>query len=196
MKTITIIFWTAFIFGLLIPTASASLGVFKQGECISLYQFCDDCTYVNLTQIQYPNGTVLTINEAMTKNDVDYNYTFCSTNDLGNYYYTVKGNPDGVTDTERLKFEVTPSGQSGNSNIVFFIFIIVLIYGITFIGFFGRNIPVTILGGMAMMFLGVYLISQGIIIYRDNLTNYIAYLTLFTGVITSFWAIFEQFDIF
>ena len=180
----------------LINSASADLGTFKQGDCISLYQFCDDCSYVNLTTIQYPNGIIETINQEMTKNDVDYNYTFCSTNDLGDYYYVVKGDAGGSIVTERLDFSITPSGRGGNENIFFFIFVILLIYGITFLGFFGKNIPITILGGMAMMFLGVYLVNEGIIIFRDVLTNYIAYLTLFVGVITTFWAILEQLDIF
>ena len=92
-------------------------------------------------------------------------------------------------------FQVTPSGQSGNENTVFFIFIILLLYGITFTGFFGKNIPITILGGMAMIFLGVYLINHGIIIYRDNLTNYIAYLTIGVGAVCSFWAGLEQLEV-
>ena len=92
-------------------------------------------------------------------------------------------------------FEVTPSGQGGTANMVFFIFIIILLYTLTFIGFFGRNIPITILGGMALLFLGIYLINYGIIIYRDNLTNYIAYITIAVGAITAFWATLEQFEV-
>jgi hypothetical protein len=92
-------------------------------------------------------------------------------------------------------FEVTPSGQAGIENIVFFILIILLIYGITFFGFFGKNIPLTILGGMAMLFLGVYLINNGIISYRNDLTNYIAYVTIGVGAIASMWAILEQLDV-
>jgi hypothetical protein len=110
-KLLLVLFFGIFFISL----ASADLGTFKQGECISLYQFCDDCTYVNLTTVQYPNGTIETINEAMTKSDVDYNYTFCSTNDLGNYYYVVKGDTGGSTATERLSFSITSTGKSFNS---------------------------------------------------------------------------------
>jgi len=183
------------IFLISLVSADGSLGTFRQSDCIELYQYCDDCTYVNLTTIQYPNGTIQIFNEEMTKNDIDYNYTFCSTLELGDYSYTVKGDKGGAVSTERLSFEVTPSGQGGTENTIFFIFIILLLYGITFTGFFGKNIPLTILGGMAMLFLGVYLISQGIIIYRDNITNYISYLTIAIGGITTFWAILEQLDV-
>ena len=71
----------------------------------------------------------------------------------------------------------------------------VLLYGITFFGFFGKNIPMTILGGMALLFLGVYLINHGIIIYRDTLTNYIAYVTIAVGAITALWAILEELEV-
>ena len=53
----------------------------------------------------------------------------------------------------------------------------------------------TILGGMMMMFLGVYTINYGIIIFRDNLTNYFSYVTIGIGFILSSWAVLEQLDI-
>ena len=122
-----------------------------------------------------------------TLGDGFVNYTFSDTLILGNYNYFTS---DGFSDY----FEITPSGQGGTDNIIFFLFVILLIYGITFIGFFGKNIPITILGGMTLLFLGVYLINNGIIIFRDNITNYISYLTIAIGGITSFWAILEQID--
>ena len=59
--------------------------------------------------------------------------------------------------------------------------IITLIYAISFFGFFGRNEWMTILGGMAMVALGVYMISQGLLIYRDWITNYLSYITIGLG---------------
>ncbi len=115
--------------------------------------------------------------------------------DLGFYSYGIYCNTSETGGFSSVSFEVTPSGKGGSANIVFFIFVIVLLYTLTFVGFFGRNIPITILGGMALLFLGVYMIRYGIIIYRDNLTNYISYITIGVGGITSFWAILEQFDV-
>lgn len=106
---------TLFISIFLLGIVSSDLGTFKQNDCVSLYQYCDDCTYVNLTKVQYPNGTISTINEAMTKDDVDYNYTFCDTDDLGDYYYTVKGDKGGEVTTERLEFEITSTGKNFNT---------------------------------------------------------------------------------
>jgi len=190
-KLLTLLFLGMFF----ISFTTATLGRVEQGKCIQLYQYCDDCTYVNLTQIQYPDESIERINQPMERNDIDYNYTWCNTYNLGKHYYTVKGDKGGTTLAERLSFEVTPSGQGGNSYIVFSTFIIILIYLFTFLSFFyARNIPLTVLGGMAMIFLGIYIINNGIIIFRDSLTNYISYITIGTGFLLSIWALFEQFS--
>jgi len=90
---------------------SSSLGTVKQGDCISLYQQCDTCTYVNLTSVKYPNSTIDFLNVNMTKNDIDYNYSFCNTSILGDYSYTVKGDKDGAVSSETIYFTVTPTGS-------------------------------------------------------------------------------------
>jgi len=114
---------------------------------------------------------------------------------LGLYYYGIKCQQGTFGGAMASVWEITPSGSSGTENTIFYILIIALIYGITFISFFyGKNIPMTILGGMAMIFLGVYTINNGIIIFRDTLTNYISYLTIGIGFILSSWALLEQFD--
>lgn len=173
-----------------------SIGTYAQNAEMQITNYCStaDCTYANLTRIKLPNGTIETINEEMTQTGYDFNYSYTPTL-IGTYYFTTCSNPTGENVCEEDSFDVTSYGRSGNENIVFFIFIILLIYGITFIGFFGRNIPMTILGGMALIFLGIYLINHGIIIFRDDLTNYVSYLTIGIGAITSFWAILEQLEI-
>jgi hypothetical protein len=176
-------------------SGKTDLNPIKRGECISLYQSCANCNYVNLTDVIFPNGTIAHYNINMDKTYTSYTYNFCSTNELGLYTYSVKGDPNGIVDVNSFSFEVTSSGQSGVANIAFFLFVIVLLYAITFIGFFGKNIPLTILGGMALLFLGIYLIQHGIIIFQDNLTNYIGYVTIATGFITAMWAALEQFEV-
>jgi len=167
----------------------------KAGECISLYQLCDSCSYVNISSIRFPNGTVLNLNQAMTKTNSDYNYSFCDTSLLGGYSYSVCGDKTGEFKCEKLEFDSTPSGKESNSStIVFFLFIIIMIYAIAGVGFFGRNVPITILGGMAMIGLGVYMINEGIIIYRDWITNYFAYLTIGLGALVSLWALVEEYS--
>ncbi len=166
-----------------------------------------DGTLINDTDVYcefalYDNNGELLINDNLNfNNDTTSNWDIEISgehfDDLGIYSYIVQcedeiGKIGGV---RALEIEVTPGGKGGNENTIFFIFIVILLYGITFFGFFGKNIPMTILGGMALLFLGVYLINEGIIIFRDTITLYISYLTIGVGGITAFWALLEQFDV-
>jgi len=187
---------SSFIFIFLIGLSSASiedLGTVKQGDCVTLQQSCANCTYNNITSVLYPDMTTALSSNIMTASGTQFTYNFCNTSSMsGSYIVNGFGDPDGAKSIWIYTFEVTPSGQSGSSNIVFFIFIIVLLYAITFIGFFGKNIPITILGGMAMIGLGVYMVNNGVIIYRDWMTNYLSYITIGLGATLSLWALIEM----
>ncbi len=180
----------------LISLASAtSIGTIKQGDSIELIQTCASCTYNNVTTIIFPDGTITTLNVEMDKDGSFYNYTYDDATALGEYLVNGIGDVGAVNTTWVYSFNVSPSGQSGNENTIFSIFIILFIVGLNLLFFFNKNIPLTILTGMIAMFLGVYLVTQGIIIYRDNLTNYIAYVVGGIGFITAIWAALEQFDV-
>lgn len=159
-------------------TASISdLGTFKQGSCINIPQTCPDCTYNNISKITMDGESNTVLGEVvMQKDDTYYNYTFCNTTLVGEYTINGYGDEGGTKDTWEYKFKITPSGNS--SNEVLYIVLILIIYGITFVGFFGKNEIITLLGSLAMIWLGIYLINEGIIIYRDWITNGIAYLTI------------------
>lgn len=172
-------------------SAVGDIGLVKQGNCIELYNYCPSCSYINLTAIEYPEGTMSYMNSGMTKTGNNYNYTFCNTTSLGDYSYTTCGDKEGTERCEDITFEVTPSGRGGNSNIAFVIILIVIIYTVTFISFFGRNIPLSALTGMMMTFFGVWIVRNGIVIYRDNLTNYFGYVTMFIGALIALWAVIE-----
>jgi len=187
MKKLILLF--SIVFMIFLVGATSNLGTFKQGDCIELYQLCDNCTYVNLTSITFPDSTLTTIGSSMTKSDVDYNHTFCNTTVLGDHSYKVCGDKDGVFSCEVIDFLITPSGRSDNSS--YFIVIILIIYAVAFIGFFGKNEWVTMIGGLAMMILGLYIVRNGIIIYRDFLTNAISYFTIGLGAFFSLYTGYE-----
>lgn len=173
-----------------------NLGTFKQGDCVSLVEMCDNCSYVNITLIQYPDSSISNVNYLMTKNGFDYNYSFCDTSNLGKYFYNVKGDKDSTDSLERLEFKITSSGNYGASNIVFIVILFFGLYGLNLLGFFNRNATITALGGIALMFLGLYTVQNGIIIYRDNLTLALSYITLFWGIGSALWAIVEELELF
>lgn len=144
--------------------------------------------------IQYPNGSYLVSNTPMTNlNNGEFNYTFYKnqTKISGGYKWVAYCCDGSKCASGYDNFEITPSGKSGTSNIIFFLFLILMLYGINLLGFFGENETMTLLGGMALIFLGVYLINNGIIIYRDNLTNYFSYITIAWGTVSCFMAAYS-----
>lgn len=111
---------------------ASSLGTFKQGDCIQLHQICNNCTYVNITMVFYPNGTFNNIDYLMEKDGGDYNRTFCETTALGDYLYTTCGDLNGENICENIGFEITPSGSSLNtSSAIAYGLILLLMFGVT-----------------------------------------------------------------
>jgi hypothetical protein len=165
----------------IVSAEQQSLGTFKQSSCISLKQTCANCTYVNITSVLYPNGVQALGNVKMTKLASEYNYTYCSTAQIGQYIYNTLGDPDGIPTTQPVTFEITPSGSTGLLGISIIIFVIV--YAIGFFGFFGKHIWVAVLGGMAMIILGLYTMTNGLDIFRNTMTNALAWVTVGLGAI-------------
>ena len=164
----------------------------KSQDCINLIQTCSNCSYVNISSILYPNSTEALGQVVMTKSGTSYNYTFCDTDSNGDYIVNGHGDDNGDTKVFQYWFKVSPSGKEGNENIIFILLVIIGFYAITFIAFFGRNIPISILGGMSLIGLGVYIIRNGLIVYRDWITNYFSYVTLGVGFIIAAWALIEM----
>jgi len=171
-------------------SAISDLGTFKQGSIIELRQTCDNCTFVNLTSVSYPNSTLGKYDVVMTKQGVDYNYTFSTTSLVGDHLYNVCGDKNGILVCETISFNITPSGSEDNTG--FYILIILLVYAIAFIGFFGKSEWIAMFGGLAMMFLGVYIVNYGIIIYRDVFTVALSYFTIGLG---AFFSLFTGLEI-
>lgn len=181
---------------LLMPFITAeNIGIFKQNSEMQITNYCStsDCTYANLTRIILPNGTINTINEEMTQTGYDFNYSYTPT-ELGTYKFTTCSNPSGVNVCEEDTFEITPSGNSGSNNIFFYIIILVLGYTLNLLGFFNRNSTITILGGIVLIFVGLFILQNGIIVFRDNLTLVISYITLFWGVGSALWAAVSEIE--
>jgi len=105
----------------------------KQNDCITLPQECADCTFINLTSIQYPNMTRTYINSLMTKQGSSFNYSFCDTEDLGDYVYCFIGDVGGTNTVACKDFQITYSGENLNVSQTY-IYIIALIFLVLLIG--------------------------------------------------------------
>lgn len=188
MKKIMITLFLSVMFISLITACGEPI---KQGEPVRLI-FPSNATSLNIT-VEFVNQSGYWIdNQAMTKSGYSFYYDFYNTTDLGLLKYFAC---DDVGDCDySCSKEITPSGKSGNSNIVFYVFLILAFYAINLFGFFGKNEILTLLGGMALMFVGVYLVNNGIIIYRDTLTNYFAYITIAWGAVSSLLASYSLYE--
>jgi len=165
----------------------------KQGETALLYQTCNNCTYCNITSVRNEEGNLLLSNREFEADGTDYsiNLTGGNTTTLGEYTYCYDCGNSVDSETGCINFNVTPSGRDGNDNIALFIILLVMIYAVAFISFFGRNVPLSILTGMMLSFTGLWIIRNGIVIYRDNLTLYFGYATIFIGALIALWATLE-----
>ena len=91
----------------------------KQNECVNLPQAYANSEYQNITIVQYPNGSYISINKEMTKDGSYFNYTFCHTSSIGKYIVNGIGDMDGVLTSWAYDFEVTSNGEKVSlSNIV------------------------------------------------------------------------------
>lgn len=168
---------------MVVPLASADLGTFQQGKCIDIKTVLNT-TSVNITSVDYPNGTSAVTNKQMSQlTNKNFNYTFCSTVPLGQYNY---GYFDAEGNTYSNYFTITPSGLV--NPLGYFIIGFVIVYVIGFVGFFGKNEWVTIIGGLAMISLGLYSLLNGIDNYRTTLTDVIAWWTIALGAFFSLYA--------
>ncbi len=167
-----------------------------QGQDKLLYQTCNNCTFCNFTNIIGPNNDTILSNIEPTQDGTYYSFILDggNTTRLGWYSYFYYCGNDVDSQTGKIDFEITPSGRGGNDNIAFYIIVIVMIYAVTFLSFFGKNIPLSILTGMLMTFFGVWIIRNGIVIYRDNLTNYFGYVTIVIGALIALLATLALID--
>lgn len=86
-------------------------GVTQQTFPAKLIIQCDNCTYMNITSITYPNKTVAQSNIITTKSGTEYNYTFTLTNVVGDYIIRYQGDLDGLTTSGAGVLLVTPNGD-------------------------------------------------------------------------------------
>ena len=129
--------------------SAANIGTFKEGDSIQLTNYCStgDCTYANITQVVFPDGTIDNINKPMTQTGQNFNYTFSNTSEVGTYTFKTCSDPSSTVVCDSDTFDITVNGQTfttGTSvfyiallGIIVFLFIVVAV-GISKVS--GKNI--------------------------------------------------------
>jgi hypothetical protein len=155
---------------------------FKQYQEGQLTGSCSNCTYNNLTKIIDSDNTIRLLGQyEMTKNDTNYNYSY-TFDKSGNWYYTYEGDLNGITTTQTCSVEVSPSGQSGTSNMFLFVIVFVLFYGLIIFGIKIKNPWISLIGCICLAGIGVYTSIYGVDLYRNNLTTLISYANIAIGL--------------
>ena len=119
---------------LAMPLISAdSIGTFKEGLDIELYQTCNNCTYCNFTSIKYPNSTVILTHAVAVKDRTHYSYNLDGLNTtdiLGVYKYCYDCGNDIEKLTGCIDFEVTSTGERVSLSNMIIVIVFLAVAGI------------------------------------------------------------------
>ena len=171
---------------LLLSFASAqqkTLGTYQQGSCITLYQTCANCTYVTMSSLILPNGSIGMGTTAMTSAGQTYTLPYCETQQLGEYIVNTVGDLHGVATDGNYNFFVTSSGQAVNQSWTAYLALmilgtVVLVFGIWVAnGYFGYITGVLYLIG------GIYMLIYGNGLLNNLYTQALGYSSLGLGLI-------------
>ena len=162
----------------------------NEGACIHIYVFnrsngeqLSNPTVSCEVELTDENGTVVLQGYPTTH---EGHFKMCRpatiVTKLETYGLTIVCNSSMVGGYKTHFFVATETGK-GPGALAFFVFVFVISYGIGFIGFFGKNEWISILGGFACLSLGIYTVVNGIDIYRNFITLGISYFTIAMGAI-------------
>jgi len=181
----------AIMFLLMIGLAQASLGTFKQYECVNIIVPLNT-TNVNITNIATPspNSQIILTNQAMTRNENLFNYSFCSTNKTGIYTYGFC-NIEG--DCYSNSFEINPIGKISTSILNNPYLLILGLLGLILVLFGAvKGIPwFGFIGSIMFLLLGVYTMIYGFDNGTDLYTRGVAITLLGMGFIFLFTSSYE-----
>ena len=117
----------------LINLSSATLGTFGVDECVHIKTVLNTSA-VNISSISFPNSSVATTNQGMTKTDKTFNYTFCETNTIGTYNYDYYDNEGNVYVND---FIITKTGNTLNiSESIIYVLLTLAVLGLFLLSLF------------------------------------------------------------
>lgn len=195
MKKILLLFALIFLIG--ISSAEIQLlGTFKQDNPVILYQICDNCSYVNISSIVYPNLSIILSEIPMVKNGVTYSYELNGsfTHLLGNYIVCGYGDLNSIQTTWCYNFLINPAGRTdppGAVQVFFFITFLIIIGAFIFLfiysfGHFLKKdfdlIDLSFDFGIYFVMVAYYILQQQY--FANPLIDDITYIFVYVGAFT------------
>lgn len=146
--------------------------------------FCPSTTMCNVS-IYYPNSTALINNKGMNQQGSGFNFTLTGgqTAQLGRYPANVKcSDPtSGLNGSTDLLLLITPNGEFDVS-IGYFVMLGVALFftlGLIIFGFSKQDQYVVLLGSLGLTLVGLYILINGISIYKNTITEPVGYIITF-----------------
>ena len=169
--------------------------VFNASDGRAMNMSITTCTF----HLYDPDGNhILKVNDMVSFDDrYDYEQIVTGRNFSypGMYAYVFQCNTSSIGGFYSKSIDVTPKGNAGGIDINnYFWILIVLTWGVAFVGFFGKNIWIAVMGGFGMMMFGVYTLVKGITIYYNWLTQGIAYFSLGLGAFFAIYSLIEYLE--
>ena len=108
----------------------------------------------------------------------------------GNYRYEILCNDGEIDGFVSGEYKVTETGEE-EFDTTYAIIILLISFGTAFIGFFGKNIWVTVIGGIIMIFFGIYTMTNGIVGFNNQLTEVISIISIGLGFFFTLYPLIE-----
>ena len=168
--------------------------IFKQYTSISYAKACFyNGTYCSASAIcnytfYYPNNSIFINNQQATNQISYYNYTVYFPA-LGIYQIDMICCDTAGCGAETFYAQVTPTGD--NTLLGLYILLIVLSYGLVIFGISKQDVTLTLLGSFGLYFFGIWMIVNGIDVYKNWMTGGFGILTLTTAFYVSARTVIE-----
>ena len=199
------VFFFSLIFLILLVTpvyAEEEVEVFKQWTNVNIRHVVEfngsiNTVSANIT-VKDPDNVLIVSFQAMQKNlaSGDFNYTVPagSNGKIGFYNYDICGYSTSTSGIcESFEYQITPSGD--NSLMGYYFMIIILSYGVLGFGIIKGDITISLLGSFALSLLGLWILHNGIDIFKNYLTDSFAIITLGLAAYVSAKAAHEYIEI-
>ncbi len=152
---------------------------------------CPSDFLCNITIIN-PDRDVIVINIPMERNDTIYNYTFISTDVLGDYDANVYCSNVSLSGNAESRITITTTGREVNLTLTIIMLAVAL--GLFIIAIVIKNHAMGFVAGILFVISGVYMMIYGLTYVNDMYTRAIALVTLAFGSFVSLVAGLEWLD--
>jgi len=155
----------------------------------------NNATSCNVSYVQYPTNTIVTLNAAMHKDGTSFNYTLAAGNftGIGDICAGISCTDGTTNEVGSVCRAITPSGFAGTFQL--YIIILIILMAVILLGFSIKEAWFVVLGGMGFIMLGVYSLNSGIVGFRDMFMTWaISLFEIGIGTILSVGAGMQKMD--